>query len=228
MAPAGLFVTGTDTGIGKTVVSCALLHAFSAEGHTVIGMKPVAAGCENGQWQDVENLKKASNVSMPQSLINPYAFVEPVAPHIAARQAGIVIDLGVIRQACEQLQAAAEVTIVEGVGGFRVPLSSSGTSNDRYDTSDLARVLGLPVILVVGMRLGCLNHALLTARAVESAGLKLAGWVANTIDPEMLQPAANLQTLTEWLDCPLLGVLPFQEQLDVQQLAGLIDLSRLE
>ena len=227
MIPAGFFVTGTDTGIGKTVVSCALLHAFSAAGRTVIGMKPVAAGCENGHWQDVENLKKASNVSMPQSLINPYAFVEPIAPHIAARQADIVIDLNVIQQACEQLQAAAEITIVEGVGGFQVPLSSSGLSNDRYDMSDLARVLGLPVILVVGMRLGCLNHALLTAHAVESAGLKFAGWVANTIDPEMLQPAANLQTLTEWLACPLLGVLPFQEQLDTRQLAGLIDLSRL-
>lgn len=225
---AGFFVTGTDTGIGKTVVSCALLHAFSARGRTVIGMKPVAAGCENGQWQDVESLKRASNVCMPQSLINPYAFVEPVAPHIAARQAGIVIDPEIIRQACEQLQAAAEVTIVEGVGGFRVPLSLSGASNHRYDTSDLAKVLGLPVILVAGMRLGCLNHTLLTVRAIESAGLKLAGWVANVIDPEMLQPVANLQTLTEWIDYPLLGVLPFQEQLDVRQFAGLIDLSRLE
>ncbi|MCC6916302.1 dethiobiotin synthase [Nitrosomonas sp.] len=223
----GFFVTGTDTGIGKTVVSCALLHAFAAQGHTVIGMKPVAAGRENGVWQDVENLKAASNISMPQSLINPYAFVEPVAPHIAAQQTGITIDPEVIRQACEQLQAAAEVTIVEGVGGFRVPLSLAGIPDCRYDTGDLASVLGLPVILAVGMRLGCLNHALLTARAIESTGLKLAGWVANVIDPAMLQLEINLQTLAEWLDCPLLGVLPFQEQLDVRQLAGLIDLSRL-
>lgn len=228
MIPSGFFVTGTDTGIGKTVVSCALLHAFAAEGRTVIGMKPVAAGRENGVWQDVENLKAASNVSLPQSLINPYAFAEPVAPHIAAQQTGMTIDLQHIRQACAQLQAAAEVTIVEGVGGFRVPLSSSGAPDSRYDTGDIARMLGLPVILVVGMRLGCLNHALLTVQAIESAGLKLAGWVANVIDPEILQLAANVQTLSEWLDCPLLGVLPFQEQLDVWQLAGQIDLSRLE
>jgi len=227
MIPAGFFVTGTDTGIGKTVVSCALLHAFSAEGRRVIGMKPVAAGCENGRWQDVENLKKASNVSMPQSLINPYAFVEPIAPHIAARQEGIVIDLGMIRQACEQLQAAAEVTIVEGVGGFRVPLSSSDAPNDRYDTSDLAKLLDLPVILVAGIRLGWLNHTLLTAQAIQSAGLTLAGWVANTIDPAILQLEANLQTLTEWLDCPPLGILPFQVPPDAQQFARCIDLSGL-
>lgn len=227
MIPKGFFVTGTDTGIGKTVVSCVLLHAFAAQGRTVIGMKPVAAGRENGVWQDVENLKAASNINIPQSLINPYAFVEPVAPHVAAQQAGVMIDLEQIRQAFEKLQATAEVTIVEGVGGFRVPLSPSGMRDKRYDTADLASVLGLPVILVVGMRLGCLNHALLTAHAVESAGLKLAGWVANIVDPSMLQLEANLRTLTEWLDCPLLGTLPFQEQLDVRQLAGLIDLSCL-
>jgi len=226
--PIGFFVTGTDTGVGKTTVSCALLHAFAAQGCSVIGMKPVAAGSENGLWQDVENLKAASNVNLPQSLINPYVFDAPIAPHIAAQQTGVWIDPDVIRQSCEKLQSVAEVTIVEGVGGFRVPLSSSGMLGERYDTGDLARMLGLPVILVVGMRLGCLSHALLTARAIESAGLKLAGWVANVIDPEMLQLAANVQTLVEWLDCPLLGVLPFQEQPDMRQLAGLIDLSRLE
>ncbi len=223
----GFFVTGTDTGIGKTTVSCALLHAFSTHGYTAVGMKPVVSGREDGLWQDVENLKTASTVSMPRKLINPYAFVESIAPHIAAQQTNIRIDLEVIRQACEKLQTAAEITIVEGVGGFMVPLSLSGLSGDRYDTRDLASVLGLPVILVVGMRLGCLNHALLTARAVESAGLKLAGWVANRIDPDMLQPEANLQTLVEWLDCPLLGILPYQAQPDVQQLAQYLDLSRL-
>lgn len=226
--PIGFFITGTDTGIGKTTVSCALLHAFAAQGRSVIGMKPVVAGRENGVWQDVEHLKAVSNINLPQALINPYAFDAPVAPHIAAQQTGVEINPQVIQQACQSLMAAADVTIVEGVGGFRVPLSSSGVPGKRYDTGDLAGMLGLPVILVVGMRLGCLNHALLTTRAIESAGLKLAGWVANTIDPTMLQLEANLQTLTEWLDCPLLGVLPFQEQLDVRQLAGLMDLSRLE
>lgn len=223
----GFFVTGTDTGIGKTTVSCALLQAFAAQGRTVASMKPVAAGRENGVWQDVEHLKAASNISLPQSLINPYAFEEPIAPHIAAQQAGVEIDPQVIQQACQSLMAAADVTIVEGVGGFKVPLSVSGITGQRYDTGDLAKLLDLPVILVAGIRLGWLNHTLLTAQAVQSAGLTLAGWVANTIDPVMLQLEANIQTLTEWLDCPPLGVLPFQSSPDAQQLAGCIDLSSL-
>lgn len=222
----GFFVTGTDTGVGKTTVSCALLHAFSVKGYTTVGMKPVVSGQEDGVWQDVEHLKAASSVRLAHELINPYAFVEPIAPHIAAQQANIPIDLEKIRQSCEKLLAAADVTIVEGVGGFMVPLSLSGLPGERYDTCDLAKALGLPVILVVGMRLGCLNHALLTACAIKSAGLKLAGWVANRIDPDMLQPEANLQTLSEWLDCPLLGVLPYQTHPDAQQLAQYLDLSR--
>lgn len=222
----GFFVTGTDTGVGKTTVSCALLHAFSAKGYTTIGMKPVVSGREDGVWQDVEHLKAASSVRLAHELINPYAFVEPIAPHIAAQQTDIPIDLEKIRQSCEKLLAAADVTIVEGVGGFMVPLSLSDLPGERYDTCDLAKVLGLPVILVVGMRLGCLNHALLTACTIKSAGLKLAGWVANRIDPDMLQPEANLQTLSAWLDCPLLGVLPYQTHPDAQQLAQYLDLSR--
>lgn len=223
---SGFFVTGTDTGVGKTTVSCALLHAFSARGYTTVGMKPVVSGREDGVWQDVEHLKAASSVRLAHELINPYAFMEPIAPHIAAQQTDIPIDLEKIRQSCEKLMAAADVTIVEGVGGFMVPLSLSGLSGERYDTCDLAKALGLPVILVVGMRLGCLNHALLTACAIKSAGLKLAGWVANRIDPDMLQPEANLKTLSEWLDCPLLGVLPYQTHPDAQQLAQYLDLSR--
>lgn len=223
----GFFVTGTDTGIGKTTVSCALLHAFAAQGRAVVGMKPVAAGREHGVWQDIENLKAASNIAMPQALINPYAFEEPIAPHIAAQQTGVEINPQVIQQACQSLMAAADVTIVEGVGGFKVPLSASGTAEQRYDTSDLAKLLDLPVILVAGIRLGWLNHTLLTAQAIQSAGLTLAGWVANTIDPAMLQLEANIQTLTEWLDCPPLGVLPFQSPPDAQQLTRYIDLSGL-
>lgn len=228
----GFFVTGTDTGIGKTTVSCALLHAFFAQGYTTVGMKPVVSGREDGVWQDVEYLKAASSAKLPQELINPYAFVEPIAPHIAAQRTHTRIDLSHIRQSCKKLLATADVTIVEGVGGFMVPLSISDLSgvtntNQRYDTSDLACELGLPVILVVGMRLGCLNHALLTAHAVAATGLPLAGWVANQIDPAMLQPAANLQTLTEWLDCPLLGVLPYQRPPDPQQLAQYLNIARL-
>lgn len=223
----GYFITGTDTGIGKTTVSCALLHAFSAQGHTVVGMKPVAAGRENGVWQDVEHLKAASNIKLPQALINPYAFEEPIAPHIAAQQTGVEINPQVIQQACQRLMAAADVVIVEGVGGFKVPLSVSGTVEQRYDTGDLAKLLDLPVILVAGIRLGWLNHTLLTAQAIQSAGLRLAGWVANTIDPTMLQSKANIQTLTEWLDCPPLGILPYQSPPAAQQLARCIDFSGL-
>jgi len=217
----GFFITGTDTGVGKTLVSCTLLHAYSEHGYSVIGMKPIAAGCENGQWQDVEQLTAASNVAVPRSLVNPYAFAEPIAPHIAAQKAGVAIDLEVIRRSYDNLRTRADITIVEGVGGFLVPLGN------RRDTSDLARVLGLPVILVVGMRLGCLSHALLTARAIDSAGLTLAGWVANWISPDMLQPEENLRTLIEWLDCPLLGILPYQEQVEPSRLANLMDITKL-
>lgn len=223
----GFFVTGTDTGIGKTTVSCALLQAFAAQGRTVVGMKPVAAGRENGVWQDVEHLKAASNITVPQALINPYAFDEPIAPHIAAQQTGVEINPQVIQQACQSLMATVDVMIVEGVGGFKVPLSVSGTAQ-RYDTGDLAKLLDLPVILVAGIRLGWLNHTLLTAQAIRSAGLKLAGWVANTIDPTMLQLEANIQTLTEWLDCPPLGILPYQFPPDTRQLVRCIDLFGLQ
>lgn len=218
---AGWFVTGTDTGVGKTVVSCALLYALAARGHSVAGMKPVAAGCENGQWQDVELLIAASNYDASRALINPYAFTEPIAPHIAAQKAGLEIDLDVIRRSYASLRSQVDVTIVEGAGGFLVPLGS------RHDTSDLARALGLPIILVVGMRLGCLNHALLTARAIHATGLVLAGWVANQIDPAMLQPEKNLRALIDRLNCPLLGVLPYQAPADIQCMADRIDLSRL-
>lgn len=214
-------MAGTDTGIGKTRVSCALLHAFSASGEKVIGMKPVAAGCENGKWMDVELLVEASNVKAPPEQVNPYAFVPPLAPHIAAAQANIEIDLTVIRQAYVELNNHAEVVIVEGVGGFLVPL------NEQQSGADLAKVLDLPVILVVGLRLGCLNHALLTMQAIQAAGLHLAGWVANCIDPNMMALQENIQSLQQRLDCPLLGVLPFDEALKKQHLIKFLDISKL-
>ena len=214
-------MAGTDTGIGKTRVSCALLHAFSASGEKVIGMKPVAAGCENGKWMDVELLVAASNVTAPLEQVNPYAFVPPLAPHIAAAQANIEIDLTVIRQAYIELSKNADVVIVEGVGGFLVPL------NDQQDGADLTKILGLPVILVVGMCLGCLNHALLTAKAIQAEGLHLSGWVANCIDPNMMAIDENIDTLKQRLDCPLLGVLPFDEKVDKQRFFKLLDISKL-
>lgn len=215
----GFFITGTDTGIGKTLVSCALLHAFAARGQTVVGMKPVAAGCENGKWADVEALIAASTVAAPREWVNPYALIPPIAPHIAAQQAGIEINIATIQQACSELQNLAEVVIVEGVGGFLVPLSA------QHNGADMAKALELPVILVVGMRLGCLNHALLTAPAIPAAGLTLAGWVANRIDPNMLMFEENVRALEQRLDCPLLGVLPFVEQrVDAEKLSTLLNI----
>ena len=145
---SGYFITGTDTNVGKTLVSCALLHAFAAQNKRVIGMKPIAAGCENGQWQDVEQLVAASNIIAPRQQINPYAFIPPLAPHIAASQENIEIDLNIISQAYLALQDIAEIVIVEGVGGLQIPLSQ------RIDGIDLVQTLGLPVILVVGATLG--------------------------------------------------------------------------
>lgn len=201
------FIAGTDTGVGKTLISSALIHGFVQRGYKTIGMKPVAAGCE---WQDgelmsedVAQLVSASNVTAPLRQINPYAFLPPIAPHIAAENAGVKISLDVIVDAYQQLSAQADVVIVEGVGGFYVPLG------DGIDTADLAQKLGLPVILVVGMRLGCLNHALLTAEAIKARGLKLAGWIANQVDPQMSAFEENLHALKERLHAPCLGELPY-------------------
>lgn len=221
----GYFVTGTDTGVGKTLVSCALLRAFVAQGKTAVGMKPVAAGCENSRnglsCEDVERLIAAGNVAAPRELLNPYAFCPPIAPHIAAAQAGVEIRLERIAAAFAQLQTLADMVVVEGVGGWRVPL------NEREDTADMARSLGLPAILVVGMRLGCLNHALLSAAAIEAAGLKLAGWVANRIDPGMPAFEENRRALEHRLAAPLLGEVPYCIHPDSGAAAGCLYLSGL-
>jgi dethiobiotin synthetase len=215
----GYFVTGTGTGVGKTRVSCVLLHAFDEGRKIVVGMKPVAAGMENGKWEDVELLSSASTIKPSRELINPYALVPPIAPHIGAEQAGIRIDVEVIRDALSELQELADVVIVEGVGGFLVPL------NERQNGADLAVALGLPVILVVGVQLGCLSHALLTAQAVQAAGLTLAGWVANRIDPAMQAFDENIIALERRLKCPLLGVLPFQQSMDYQKMHSMLDIA---
>lgn len=217
----GYFVTGTDTGVGKTTVSCALLQAFAAHGKKTVGMKPVVAGSENGRWHDVEQLIAASNIRSARENINPYAFDPPVSPHIAAQQAGIEIDLGVIEHAYQSLCDQADIVIVEGAGGFLVPL------NTRQTGADLASRLNLPVILVVGMRLGCLNHALLTAQAINATGLTLAGWVANGIDPQMLAVAENIAMLEQRLNCPLLGVIPFTKETAIQQKFSLLNVLKL-
>ncbi len=214
MAGRGYFVTGTDTGVGKTLVACALLHAFAALGRTVVGMKPVAAGREDGRFHDVTALMAAGNVRAPESLVNPYAFDPAIAPHIAAAQAGVDMDLEKIAGAYAALSSLADIVVVEGAGGFEIPLNACETS------ADLAAELALPVVLVVGMRLGCLNHALLTRRAIEAHGLACAGWVANCIDPEMPVVAENIAALSERLESPLLGTVPFGKGMGVAQVAA--------
>jgi dethiobiotin synthetase len=201
---ASFFVTGTDTGVGKTLVACALLHSFAAAGKSTAGMKPVAAGREGESWQDVENLVSAASVKAPRSLVNPYAFEPAIAPHIAAELASTEIRLRTIEEAHAKLRGLADIVIVEGAGGFMIPL------NERQTSADLARALGAPVILVVGMRLGCLNHALLTRDAIAAAGLRCAGWIANCIVPDMPQLERNIRSLEQRFDFPRLGTIAFQ------------------
>jgi len=203
----GLFVIGTDTGVGKTEISCGLLRAYARQGKAVVGMKPVAAGLSRTRAglrnADVEALRRESTVRAARALTNSYAFVPPIAPHIAARDASVDIRADAIVRAFRALAMRADVVVVEGVGGFRVPLAP------RFDTADLAVRLRLPLVLVVGMRLGCLSHALLTIEAIEARGLALAGWVANRIDPRMRRYRENVSALRERVQAPLLGEIPY-------------------
>jgi len=207
--PHHFFVTGTDTGVGKTTVTVRLMQQLVAQGLTVIGMKPVASGCEwlDGRWQneDVRQLTAASNVQAPPELVNPYCFEPAISPHIAAAQAGVTIDLNIILEAYQQLTTMADVVIVEGAGGLLVPL------NGKQTMADLIQALDIPALMVVGMRLGCINHALLTAQVMKQRGLDFCGWVANSIDPQMSMPQENLQTLIESLQQPPLLEVPFME-----------------
>ena len=204
------FVTGTDTEIGKTHACCALLHALRLRGFQAVGMKPVAAGTDaTGRNDDVERLLAASTVLVKREEANPYLFAQPIAPHVAAADAGVKIDLDTILTSYRQLASRAEAVVVEGVGGFCVPL------DEQVDTGDLAVALNLPVIMVVGLRLGCINHALLTAEAIAARGLSLAGWIGNCIDPEMARRQETVDTLTRRLRAPLLGVLPYGDPPEV-------------
>ncbi|WP_317205493.1 dethiobiotin synthase [Janthinobacterium sp.] len=200
------FVTGTDTEIGKTLTSAALLHALVRTGVRACGMKPVAAGAElrDGVWHndDADRLGAAGNVGMLASLTTPYLFKEAAAPHIAAALEGRLIESVPILAAYTEIAAACDAVVVEGVGGFRVPLAPG------FDTADLARQLDLPVLLVVGLRLGCINQALLTAEAIVARGLVLAGWVANELETPMNFADENIAALLELLPAPLLGRVP--------------------
>jgi dethiobiotin synthetase len=221
----GIFVTGTDTGVGKTLASAALLHAIRALGLGAVGMKPVAAGADqvDGAWvnEDVLALATASSVAAPPGWLNPYLFRDPVAPHVAAERKGVHIEIPRIVEAYRELAGLADWVVVEGVGGFRVPL------DDHRDSADLAVALGLPVVLVVGLRLGCINHALLTAEAIAARGLALAGWIANRIDPGMAAYEENLAALTARLPAPCLAELPWQAAASAERAARSIPPHRL-
>jgi dethiobiotin synthetase len=203
------FVVGTDTGVGKTLIASALIKHFGNLGLKTVGMKPVASGYDevDGHFinDDVTALIQASNVAAPLEFVNPYRFIPAIAPHIAARQAGITIDIEVIFAAYQQLSTSAEVVIVEGAGGFLVPLNQNET------LADLAIKLDVPLILVVGMRLGCINHALLTVEAIRARGLPLAGWIANQVDPDMAMFEENLEALHQRIDAPCLSVVRYQQ-----------------
>lgn len=205
------FVIGTDTNVGKTYVASALVRHFAAKGYSTIGMKPIASGCmRNGNGgllnDDVSALATASNVPASLDLINPYRFEPAIAPHIAAAQVEKIVDCEVIKLAYQQLKALADVVIVEGAGGLLVPL------NNQETLADLAVLLNIPIILVVGMRLGCINHALLTVEAIKSRGLTLAGWVANRVDAEMPVFEENLVSLQQRIAAPCISVVGWQEE----------------
>lgn len=213
----GFFITGTDTGIGKTWSTVALMQYFKNQGKTVIAMKPVASGCEEfaGQLrnEDALLLQQHASIALPYQDINPYAFALAVSPHIAAEQVNVDIEIENIVNKYQQVERRADVVLVEGVGGWLVPL------NARQNVSDLARELDLPVIVVVGMRLGCINQAKLTFAALQVSGVNCCGWIASCVEQDMLMLDENIQTLQQSTELPLLAVLPFMKKLNPEQLS---------
>ncbi len=217
----GYFVTGTDTEVGKTLVSSALLLHLRKTHARVVGMKPVAAGTlptpDGEDNEDAIALREASSLQVPRELSNPYCLPLPMSPHLAARAAGQRIDIDLLVARYRQLAAMADAVVVEGAGGFLVPLNESQTG------ADLAQALGLPVVMVVGLRLGCLNHALLTQEAIEARGLKLAGWVANRIDPDMASIDDNIGTLRDRLHAPMWADVPRLSQAPAERATWLAE-----
>jgi dethiobiotin synthetase len=219
------FVTGTDTEIGKTLVSSAILHKLVQRGVRACGMKPVAAGAEERDGilynEDAAMLRAAGNVYLPQHITTPFMLREPCAPHIAAALEGVTIEPVPILAAYAEILGASDATVVEGVGGFCVPFS------DDFDSAGMAVQMNLPVILVVGVRLGCINHALLTAEAVIGRGLVLAGWVANLVDPDMRFVDENIRALEQRMPAPLLGRVPRLDRPTAADAAAFIELAGL-
>jgi dethiobiotin synthetase len=219
------FVTGTDTGVGKTLVTAGLLRSLRESGVTVAGMKPVAAGAiagpEGRANEDALLLQAESSRRHSYATVNPWLFEPAIAPHIAAAEAGIVIDTDRIVSAHESLRASAEVVLAEGAGGFLVPLDA------RRSFAELPGLLGMDVLLVVGLRLGCLNHAFLTTEAVAARDYRLAGWIGNCIDPAFARRDANIATLTENIAAPCLGIVPWLTDASVAAAAAALPAAAL-
>ncbi|MBA6064432.1 dethiobiotin synthase [Pseudomonas mosselii] len=221
------FIAGTDTDVGKTTIAAGLLHASRQLGLSTLAAKPVASGCvvtaKGLRNSDALALIDESSVKLPYEAVNPFAFEPAIAPHVAAREAGVALSVPALRDAMQQVLAQhADFTLIEGAGGWRVPLS------DHANLSDLAIALKLPVILVVGVRLGCINHALLSAEAIARDGLQLAGWVANIVDPRTSRLEENLSSLAERLPAPCLGRVPWLKQAGADAVAAHLQLDLLD
>lgn len=221
------FIAGTDTDVGKTTIAAGLLHAARQLGLSTLAAKPVASGCEvtakGLRNSDALALIDESSIKLPYDQVNPFAFEPAIAPHLAAREAGVALNVSALREAMHQVLAqGADFTLVEGAGGWRVPLS------DHANLSDLAIALKLPVILVVGVRLGCINHALLSAEAIARDGLQLAGWVANIVDPRTSRLEDNLSSLAERLPAPCLGRVPWLKSAEPGLVAEHLQLDLLD
>ena len=223
---AGFFVTGTDTEIGKTTVAAGLLRAARHKGYSTAAVKPVASDCQrtpNGlRNADALALQAECSLELGYTQINPFAFAPPIAPHLAAHEQGIQLTVEGLQTPVQQVLAqSAALTLIEGAGGWHVPL------NAQECLSDLAKQLQLPVILIVGLRLGCINHALLTANAIQSDGLVLAGWVANQVAPELLRLQEVIQTLEQRISAPCLGKVPYLKPATAQAVAPYLDIESL-
>lgn len=221
----GFFVTGTDTGVGKTWATAGMLHGCAGRGLRVAGLKPLACGgylsAEGWRHEDAELLIRHASVTLPYDAVNPFMLREPAAPHIAAAHQGLRLSAASLHEACTTLEENLDLVFIEGVGGWEVPL------NDHETTAHFARLLGLPVILVVGIRLGCLNHALLTQHAIAHHKLQLAGWIANIIHPGMDYVQENISALESRLTAPRLGTIPHLPHFDAVRIVDALDIKKL-
>ena len=219
------FITGTDTGVGKTEITLALMKGLQDKGHRVNAMKPIATGGEKkGDGlvnDDALRLQSQSSSAIEYKYINPYIYEPAIAPHIAAQSAGETIEVSRVKDNFGKLCSSSDYTLVEGIGGWHVPI------NKHQSTVDIAKQINLPIIMVVGFRLGCLNHALLTYQAIKLARLRCVGWVANTIDPNLERMQENYTALKERLDCPCIGAIPYISQPKTEDIAMLLKLEQL-